>query len=66
MIYFCCIYVFIQKVENNIDDITLLFDLPYDGLCFFLKGRMFMKELTLHVYRNRHDRNHGEYPPGAH
>ena len=45
---FCCIYVFIQKMENNIDDITLLFDLPYDGLCFFPEGRMFMKELTLH------------------
>ena len=28
------------------DDITLVFDLPFDGLCFFLEGMIFMKELT--------------------
>ena len=28
------------------DDITLVFDLPFDGLCFFFEGMMFMKELT--------------------
>ena len=47
MIYFCCISVLIQKMENNIDAITLLLALPFDGLSFFLEGRMFMKELTL-------------------
>ena len=47
MKYFCRIYVVIQTMENNIDDITLVFDLPFDGLCFFLEGTMFMKELTL-------------------
>ena len=44
---FCLIFVIIQILENNIDDITLVFDLPFDGLCFFLEGTMFMKELTL-------------------
>ena len=47
MKYFCRIYVVIQTMENNINDITLVFDLPFDGLCFFLEGTMFMKELTL-------------------
>ena len=28
------------------DNITLIFDLPFDGLCLFLEGTMFMKELT--------------------
>ena len=44
--YFCCISVVIQKMENNIDDITLVFDLLFDGLCFFLEGTMFINELT--------------------
>ena len=47
MKYFCPISVFIQKMENNFDDLTLVFDLPFDGLCFFLEGTMFMKDLTL-------------------
>ena len=47
MKYFCRISVVIQKMENNIDDITLVFDLPFDRLCFLLEGTMFMKELTL-------------------
>ena len=34
-------------MENNVDDITLVFDLPFDGLCLFLEGMMFMKDLTL-------------------
>ena len=46
MKYFCRISVVIQKMENIIDDITLIFDSPFDGLCFFLEGKMFMKELT--------------------
>ena len=46
MKYFCRISVVIQKMENDIDDITVVFDLPFDGLCFFLEGTMFMK-LTL-------------------
>ena len=29
-------------MENNNDDITLVFDLPFDGLCLFLEGTMFM------------------------
>ena len=33
-------------MENNIDNITLVFDLPFDRLRFFLEGTMFMKELT--------------------
>ena len=47
MKYFCRIFVVIQTMENNIDDTTLVFDLPFDGLCFSLEGTMFMKELTL-------------------
>ena len=47
MKYFCCISVIIQKLENNVDDITLVFDLTFDGLCLFLEGNMFMKELIL-------------------
>ena len=47
MKYFCRIFVVIQTMENNVDDITLVFDLPFDGLCFFIEGTMFMKELTL-------------------
>ena len=47
MKYFCPISVVIQKMENNINDITIVFDLPFDGLCFFLEGTMFMEELTL-------------------
>ena len=46
MKYSCRISVVIQKMKNNVDDITLVFDLPFDGLCFFLEGTMFMKELT--------------------
>ena len=46
MKYFCCIYVIIQILENNIDDITLVFNLPFDVLCFFLEGTLFMNELT--------------------
>ena len=46
MKYFCPISVIIQIMENNIDDITLVFNLPFDGLCFFLEGTIFMKELT--------------------
>ena len=42
----CSISVIIQTMENNIDNITLLFDLPFDGLCFFYEGTMFMEELT--------------------
>ena len=47
MKYFYRISVVIQKMENNIEDINLIFDLPFDGLCCFLEGTMFMKELTL-------------------
>ena len=47
MKYFCLISVVIQKIEDNIDDINLVFDLPFDGLCFFIEGMIFMKELTL-------------------
>ena len=46
MKYFCSIYVIIQIMENNIDNITHVFELPFDGLCFFLEGTIFMKELT--------------------
>ena len=46
MKYFCRISVIIQGMENNLDDITLVFELFFDGLCFFLEGTMFMKELT--------------------
>ena len=46
MKYFCRISVIIQIMENNMDDLTLVFDLLFDILCFFLKGKMFMKELT--------------------
>ena len=46
MKYFCRISVIIQITENNIDDITLVFDLPLNGLCFFLEGLMCIKELT--------------------
>ena len=37
------ISVIIQIIENTMDDITLVFDLPFDGLCFFLEGMMSMK-----------------------
>ena len=47
MKYFCRISVVIQKMENNIDDINLVFDLQFDGMCFYLEGMMFMKELTI-------------------
>ena len=47
MKYICCIFVVVQKMKNIVDDITLLFDLTFDGLCLFLEGKMFMKELTL-------------------
>ena len=47
MKYSCHISFTIQKIEYNIDDITLVFDLSFDGLCFFLEGMMIMKELTL-------------------
>ena len=43
MKYFYRISVVIQKMENNIDDTTLVFYLPFDGLCFFLEGTMFVK-----------------------
>ena len=46
MKYFRRISVIIQRMKNNIENITLVFDLPFDGLCFFLEGTMFMKELT--------------------
>ena len=46
MKYFCRISVIIQLMANNMDDITLVFDLPFDGLCLFLEGTMFMTELT--------------------
>ena len=46
MKYICRISVIIQIMENYIDNITLVFDLPFDGLRFFLEGMMFMKELT--------------------
>ena len=36
-----------SKMENNIDDITLVFDLFFDELCFFLEKIIFLKELTL-------------------
>ena len=29
-------------MENINDDITLVFDLPFDGLCLFFEGTMFM------------------------
>ena len=44
--YFCCISVVIHKMEDIIDDISLVFDLTFDGLCLFLEGKIFMKELT--------------------
>ena len=47
MKYFCRISVVIQTMEKNIDDITLLFDLSFDGLCLFLEGTMFMKYLII-------------------
>ena len=47
MKYFCRISIIIQIMGNNMDDITLVFDLPFDGLCFFFEGMMFMKESTL-------------------
>ena len=47
MKYFCRISVVIQKMENNIDDITLVFDLTFDRLCLFLEGKMCMNELNL-------------------
>ena len=43
MKYFYRISVIIQIMNNNIDNITLVFDLPFDGLCFFLEGTIFMK-----------------------
>ena len=43
MKYFCPISVVIQEIENNIDDITLLFYLTFDGMCLFFEGTMFMK-----------------------
>ena len=46
MKYFCRISVIIQIMEINMDDITLVFDLPFDGLRIFLEGTMSMKELT--------------------
>ena len=46
MKYFCRISVIIQIMENNIGNITLVFDLPFDGLCFFHEGTMIMKELN--------------------
>ena len=46
MKYFCRISVIIEIMENNMDDITLVFDLPFDGLHIFLEGTMSMKELT--------------------
>ena len=46
MKYICLISVIIKIMENNIDNITLVFDLPFDGLCFFLEGTILMKELT--------------------
>ena len=46
MKYICRISVIIQIMKNNMDNITLVFDLPFDGLCFFLKGTMFTKEMT--------------------
>ena len=30
------------KMENNNDDITLVFDLLFDGPCLFLEETMFM------------------------
>ena len=44
---FCCISVAIQKMEYNIYDITLVFDLFFDELCLFLEETMFMKESTV-------------------
>ena len=46
MKYFCRISVIIQIMKNNMDDITLVFDLPFYGLCFFLGGTIFIKELN--------------------
>ena len=46
MKYICRISVIIKTMENNTDNITLVFDLNFDGLCFFLEGTMFMKEST--------------------
>ena len=44
--YICLISVIIKTMKNNIDNITFVFDLPFDVLCFFLEGTMFMKELV--------------------
>ena len=49
MKYFCPISVVRQEIENNIGDITLVFDLPYDGLCLFFEGTMFMKKIDCNV-----------------
>ena len=46
MKYLCRISVIIQIMENNMDDITVVFALTFDGMCLFLEGTMFMKELT--------------------
>ena len=44
MKYFCPISVVIQEIENNIDDITLVFDLPFNGMClFFLRNNVYEK-----------------------
>ena len=43
MKYFCRISVIIQIMEINMDDITLVFDLPFDILCLFLEGTVLMK-----------------------
>ena len=44
MKYIFRISVIIQIMENNIDNIKLVSDLPFDGMCFFLEGTMFMKK----------------------
>ena len=46
MKYIYRIFVIMQIMEDNIDNITLVFDLPFEGLYFFLEGTMFMKELN--------------------
>ena len=46
MKYICRISVIIQITKNNIDNITLVFDLRFDGLSLFLEGTMFMKQFT--------------------
>ena len=46
MKYFCRMSVIIQIMGNNMDDITLVFDLLFDGMCFLLERTMYMKELT--------------------